>query len=111
MSTSKIRSVVDFPRTTTNTALRSFLGLANYMRDFVRNHSTTVAPLHAMIVQSKGRSHPIQWTPQAEAAFIIGIKSRVNDSPLLYFDDDSEPITLMTDASDYNHDGDTFFKP
>lgn len=33
MSQTKIRSVVDFPKPTTNTALRSFLGLANYMRD------------------------------------------------------------------------------
>jgi hypothetical protein len=107
MSTNKIRSVVDFPKPTTNTALRSFLGLANYMRDFVRNHSTTVAPLHAMIVQSKGKSHPIKWTPKAEAAF-IEIKNRINDSPLLYFDDDSEPITLMTDASDYGIGGHLF---
>jgi hypothetical protein len=107
MSASKIRSVVDFPKPTTNTALRSFLGLANYMRDFVKNHSTTVAPLHAMIVQSKGKSYPIQWTPEAEAAF-IDIKRLINDSPLLYFDDDSEPITLMTDASDYGIGGHLF---
>ena len=77
------------------------------MRDFVQNHSTTVAPLHAMIVQSKGKSHPITWTPRAEAAF-IDIKRRINDSPLLYFDDEREPITLMTDASDYGIGGHLF---
>jgi RNase H-like domain found in reverse transcriptase/Reverse transcriptase (RNA-dependent DNA polymerase)/Integrase core domain/Integrase zinc binding domain/Chromo (CHRromatin Organisation MOdifier) domain len=107
MSPNKIKTVVDFPKPTTNTALRSFLGLANYMRDFVRNHSTTVAPLHAMVDQAKGKSHPIKWTPEGEAAF-IDIKRRIDQSPLLYFDDESEPITLMTDASDYGIGGHLF---
>ena len=107
MAPNKIRSVVDFPKSTTNTALRSFLGLANYMRDFVQNHSTAVAPLHAMVEQSKGKSYPIKWTPEGEAAF-IDIKSRIDKSPLLYFDDESEPITLMTDASDYGIGGHLF---
>ena len=107
MSPTKIKSVVEFPKPTTNTALRSFLGLANYMRDFVPNHSTAVAPLHAMVEQSKRKSHPITWTPKAEAAF-IDIKNKINNSPLLYFADDSEPITLMTDASDYGIGGHLF---
>jgi hypothetical protein len=100
MSTEKIQSVVDFPKPTTNTTLRSFLGLANYMRDFVENHSHIVHPLHQMVEQSKGKNHIITWTPAAEAAFVT-IKKLIGKSPQLYFADDNEPIVLMTDASDY----------
>jgi hypothetical protein len=107
MSPEKIRSVVDFPKPTTNTALRSFLGLANYMRDFVPNHSHIASPLHAMVDQSKGKNHHIVWTPDAEKAF-VDIKDLIGKSPLLYFADDSQPITLMTDASDYGIGGHLF---
>ena len=48
MSEAKIQSVLDFPRPKTVTALRGFLGLANYFRIFVPNHSNIVAPLHKM---------------------------------------------------------------
>jgi hypothetical protein len=49
MSETKINSVLDFPKPFNNTTLRSFLGLANYFRDFVPNHSNVVNPLHKMI--------------------------------------------------------------
>ena len=45
MSAKKINSVLDFPKPTVNTQLRSFLGLANYFKEFVPNHSNVVSPL------------------------------------------------------------------
>ena len=52
MSAEKIKSVLDFPRPKTVTALRGFLGLENYFGGFVPNHSIIVAPLHKMTVST-----------------------------------------------------------
>jgi hypothetical protein len=41
-SQEKIRSVLDFPIPSDFKQLKSFLGLTNYFRDFVRNHSAIV---------------------------------------------------------------------
>jgi hypothetical protein len=109
MSPERIKSVVDFPKPTTNTSLRSFLGLANYMRDFVKNHSDLAQPLFAMIDQAKGKNHKIVWNEVADQAF-IKMKVVIHESPLLYFADDNEPIVLMTDASDYGIGGHLFQK-
>jgi hypothetical protein len=47
MSKGKIRS--DFPVPTFSEQLESFLGLTNYFRNFVRNHSTIAQPLSSML--------------------------------------------------------------
>ena len=49
MSQSKIQSVLDFPCPTVSKQLKSFLGLVNYFRDFIRNQSTVVRPFHALL--------------------------------------------------------------
>ena len=104
MTPEKVRSVADFPKPTTNTSMRSFLGLANYMRDFVPNHSHIAHPLHAMIDQTKGKRHSLVWNAEAEKAF-IDLKNLISKAPLLYFANNDDPITLMTDASDYGIGG------
>jgi hypothetical protein len=69
MSETKINTVLTFPRPGTNTQLRSFLGLANYFRDFVPNHSHVVHPLHNMVDTSATKRTPITWTPEGDTAF------------------------------------------
>ena len=49
MSQSKIQLVLDFPCSTVSKQLKSFLGSVNYFRDFIRNQSTIVRPLHALL--------------------------------------------------------------
>ena len=49
MSQSNIQLVLDLPCPTVSKQLKSFLGLVNYFRDFIRNQSTTVRPLHALL--------------------------------------------------------------
>jgi RNase H-like domain found in reverse transcriptase len=100
MSETKINSVFDFPKPLNNASLRSFLGLANYFRDFVPNHSNVVNPLHKMIDYSASKQAKLTWTDSGEKAF-IDIKDLISKSPTLYFISDTAPIILMTDASNY----------
>ena len=104
MSSKKIRGVTDFPMPRRTTELRSFLGLLNYFRDHVPNHSNDVAPLQKMIKHASTKQTLLQWTDEAADAF-YEIKQRIAESPLLYFIHDTAPITLMTDASDYGIGG------
>jgi hypothetical protein len=100
MSTKKINSVLDFPKPMVNTQLRSFLGLANYFKDFVPNHSNVVSPLFKMVDHSAKKQAALKWTPEGKKAF-THVRSLIANSPTLYFIDNNAPIYLMTDASDY----------
>ena len=64
MSESKIQLVLDFPCPTVSKQLKSFLGLEKYFRDFIRNQSTIVRPLHALLTNYQ-RTKRIVWTPEA----------------------------------------------
>ena len=104
MSSKKIKGVTDFPMPRKTTELRSFLGLTNYFRDHVPNHSNVVAPLHKMIDHAAKKQSLLVWTDEAADSF-HEIKDLISKSPLLHFIHDTAPITLMTDASDYGIGG------
>jgi hypothetical protein len=61
MSSKKIRSVPDFPMPRKTTESRSSLGLTNYFRGHVPNHSTIVTPLHTAKKQSL-----LVWTDETD---------------------------------------------
>ena len=98
----KVDSVLNFPRLTTKRQVKAFLGLANYFRDHVRNHSTRVIPLQNLVDGYTVRQahQKVKWTDECEAAF-EDIKKAIDECPLLWFMDDESPIFLQTDASDY----------
>ena len=52
-SRKKLDSVVDFPLPKTQEHLKSFLGLANYFRDHIKNFSELTRPLHQMTTNYK----------------------------------------------------------
>ena len=104
MSKEKIEAVLDFPRPKDNTSLRTLLGVANYFRGFVPNHSTIVAPLHRMIDHSAAKRSSIVWTAESITAF-RDIRIAISRCPLMHFLDDVSPIRLYTDASAYGIGG------
>ena len=59
MSKEKIETVLNFPLPKEVTALRGFLGLANYFRQFVPFHSEMVKPLHMMVDPMAVKRSPI----------------------------------------------------
>jgi len=94
--------VVNFPILTTKRQVKTFLGLANYFRDHIRNHSNIIVPLQELVngYIARHANHRIQWTDECQNAF-DEIKKAIDDCPLLWFMDDVSPIFLQTDASDY----------
>jgi transposase InsO family protein len=103
MSQAKIRSVLDFPKPIIAKQLKSFLGLVNYFRDFIRNQSSIVHPLHQLIL-NYNKTKKIIWTLEADACFDL-VKSEVAKCTTMHFLDDHAPISLQTDASDYGVGG------
>ena len=109
-SKTKFDSVIEFVKPSNLKELRSFVGLVNYFRDHIKDHSVVTHPLQDMIVAGeKGPkvrlqgSKPIKhilWTSEAEASFEL-IKDKINNCPKLFFTKESLPIYLHTDASDY----------
>ena len=49
ISRTKIQSVLDFPLPTVSKQLKSILGTATYLRDFVRDYSTISQPSHQLL--------------------------------------------------------------
>ena len=98
-SQEKLTKVADFPRPKTQKQLKSFLGLANYFREHIRDHSTLVAPLHALCPDYR-RSKVVQWTSDTIERFDL-VKQRVAECQKLFWMDDDLPVFLHTDASDY----------
>jgi hypothetical protein len=77
MSREKREVVKIFPKPTTMKGLKSFLGLANYFRDHVRNHSIIVHSLHEML-RGYERHKKIIWTTQSESDFELSKKKLMN---------------------------------
>ncbi|GBG64345.1 hypothetical protein CBR_g41546 [Chara braunii] len=93
---SKIAAIRDWPTPRTLTELRSFLGLANYYRKFVRNFSTIAAPLRRLL-----KKETIwQWDKDCTSA-LKKLKRALIEYPVLKVADPSLPFVVTTDASQY----------
>jgi deoxyuridine 5'-triphosphate nucleotidohydrolase len=94
-SPTKIKAVADYPRPTTKTELRSFLGLISYYRHFVPNCAAKIQPLSKMLQEHV----PFVWDQQSEATFILIKRWLIDENNLLIRPDFNKPFMLHTDAS------------
>ena len=76
------------------TELRSFLGLANFLRRFVPNMATIAAPLNSLT----RKNVPWHWPDSAQQAF-DRIKSAIADQTILAYFDAQKATHLFVDAS------------
>jgi len=53
MSQKRIQSTINFAKPVTLTELYSFLGLVNYFRDHIPQHSSVALSLHSMVSEAK----------------------------------------------------------
>lgn len=92
----KIEAVHNLPRPTNISETRAFIGLINYYGRFIKDLSTILRPLNALLCKNV----PFKWTRNCEEAFkqpkqaCCGDKIFVSFNPKL-------PIVLATDASPY----------
>ena len=92
----KLQGVNDVKLPQTGTQLHSFLGLANYFRDHVKDIHTLEKPLRNLLKQYPKRTK-IKWLPHMEQAF-HNLKDAVWQCPALFFIDPDSPVFLHTDA-------------
>ena len=90
----KVRVVQDFPTPTNLKQLRTFLGLANYYRRFIRGFSHIARPLNALT--KKGVK--FCWTQSCDDAF-DKLKRALVSAPILAYPNFKKPFLLFVDAS------------
>ncbi|KAG1956922.1 interleukin-1 receptor accessory protein-like 1-A [Pimephales promelas] len=102
----KIEAVSNWPRPSSASELRSFLGFASYYRRFVEGFAKLAAPLHKMVAAwsttkprtRTGQGFASAWTEQCQQSF-DELKSRLTTAPVLAYADFSLPFILEVDAS------------
>eukprot|EP01116_Phalansterium_solitarium_P005967 TRINITY_DN1828_c0_g1_i11.p1 TRINITY_DN1828_c0_g1~~TRINITY_DN1828_c0_g1_i11.p1 ORF type:complete len:724 (+),score=101.60 TRINITY_DN1828_c0_g1_i11:2055-4226(+) len=93
---SKVSAVTDWPTPTGVPELRSFLGLANYYRRFVRGYATLASPLTDLLRAGK----KFEWSATHQEAFDL-LKRRLTEAPTLAVPTGTGTFLVRTDASDF----------
>ncbi|CAC5392995.1 unnamed protein product [Mytilus coruscus] len=91
---SKVEAVESFPVPKTEKNVRSFLGLTNYYRKFIKGYSHIATPLNRLL----RKDVPFEWSEKCQKAF-DQLKQSLCSSPILAYPNMSRPFILTTDAS------------
>lgn len=94
----KISAMINYPRPTTTTEVKRFIGLCSWYRRFIKDFSTLVSPINDLLKGKKKKRESISWSSEAESSF-IKIKEALVSSPVLSQPDFSQPFTIQCDAS------------
>ncbi|XP_073122175.1 uncharacterized protein [Henckelia pumila] len=89
-----VSSIWDWPTPTSIGQIRSFHGLASFYRRFVKDFSTLVAPMTAVIKKNV----PFHWGEEQDKSFNILKQKLINDL-LLVFPDFTNKFEIECDAS------------
>ena len=92
----KVEAIKSAPAPTTQSGLRSFLGMATYCSKFIKNFSDLTHPLRELIKKNT----PFQWKTEHEHAF-DEVKSALTSSTVMSYFDNSKRTELVTDASPF----------
>lgn len=92
----KVEAIVKAPQPESEKALRSFLGLANYLKAFIPDYSTITYPLRSLLKNDTD----YKWSNECEEAFTKLKAAISSDTCITYFDNRKDTF-LFTDASPY----------
>ncbi|CCO35846.1 Retrotransposable element Tf2 155 kDa protein type 2 [Rhizoctonia solani AG-1 IB] len=90
----KIQAVQEWLVPTTVKQVQSFLGFANFLRQFVANFSHMARPLHNLVKKEAAWN----WSEKEQSAF-EGLKKAITQAPVLAHADPDKAYFLDTDAS------------
>jgi hypothetical protein len=79
---------------TSTKEVESFIGLANYYREYVQDFASIAAPLNRL----KKKGVPFEWSDEADQAFQKLLET-LTAAPILALPNDDGPFVLDTDAS------------
>ncbi|XP_021717910.1 uncharacterized protein LOC110685691 [Chenopodium quinoa] len=91
---SKIRAISDRPTPKSVSDVRSFLGLEDYYRWFVKDFSRIAKPMTSLMK----KEHKFSWTQECERAFKT-LKERLTTTPVLALPDGKDLYEVYSDAS------------
>ena len=91
----KIYAIQNWQRPQNATQVRSFLGLAQYYRRFVKNFSSLAAPLFECYTPNERK---ITWGEEQQAAFEL-IKAKLSEPPIMAHPNFELPFIIDVDAS------------
>jgi transposase InsO family protein len=95
MSPDKIEVVKNWPTPTTVKEIQSFIGFANFNREFIKDFSKVAAPMSELTKKDR----PFEWTEKQDKSFQT-IKEACINPPVLVPFRSGEPLRFETDASD-----------
>ena len=99
ISTDKLRKIALFRQPETQHNMKSFLGLCNFVRDYVQNYSELTHLLNKMTHNYK-RGEKLTWTDEGLKAFNT-LVAAIEKAQKLWFYNEKLPVFLKTDASEY----------
>jgi transposase InsO family protein len=103
LSDERKEAVFNIPQPMVGKQMKSFLGVANYFRDFIPDFSRKIEPLQAMI-GNYDRTRRLVWSQDAQESW-DSIREAIRQCQTLHFVDPDAPVYLHTDASDYGIGG------
>ena len=90
----KTEAVSTFPVPKSQKDVRSFLGMCNYYRKFVKDYAKIAAPMNYLLRSDV----QFQWTDQCQRSFEV-LKQALLSSPILAYPDMNKSFILTCDAS------------
>ncbi|KAJ4970769.1 hypothetical protein NE237_003868 [Protea cynaroides] len=96
MDQGKVRAITEWEEPSNVAELRSFLGLVNYYRRFIKSYFGRAAPLIDLLK----KEHEWRWMIGCQRAF-DDLKQAVIEEPFMALPDHTKPYEVQTDASDF----------
>ena len=90
-----VEAVLTWKAPKTDTQLMSFLGFANYYREFIKGYADKIYPMQRLM-RNKGKN--FTWTDEAQVSF-ENIKRELCEAPVLGMPTEKGMFVLDTDAS------------
>ena len=90
-----VEAVLTWKAPRTDTQLMSFLGFANYYREFLKRYAYKVYPMQKLI---RNKGEKFEWEEEAQAAF-ANIKRELCEAPVLGMPTERGMYVLDTDES------------